>query len=285
MNTSKQLFNSLFWKISGLFFLLLILLGLGYVLITSYYTNRYIHEANQRLNKDLAQYTVDHVNTFREDGTVDTLAIQAIMNSMMVINPNVEVYLLNPEGEIITYVAPYKKVKLEKVDLEPVEHFISAYDTRCIMGDDPRNPGGQKVFSAAPIEVDDQLMGYYYIILASEKQGSVTSTLYGSYLLSIGTRSFFLTLFVAMLVGLLAIWLLTQNLRNIIETVKRFKEGEYKARIDSRGQGELTVLANTFNDMAGTIEQNIDELKAVENLRRELTANVSHDLRDRKSVV
>ena len=41
----------------------------------------------------------------------------------------------------------------------------------------------------------------------------------------------------------------------------------------------MVVLADTFNEMADTIVANIEELKSVENLRKELIANVSHDLR------
>jgi len=280
MNTSRPIFDTLFWKISGIFLCLLILLGVGYMFITSYYTNRYFQEANQQVNKDLAIYARDHVKTFNADGEVDTIAIQQIMSSMMIINPSVEVYLLNPSGKILTYVAPYKKVKLEKVGLEPIKEFIASENPSCILGDDPRNPGGEKVFSAAPILSEDKILqGYYYVILAGEEQSSVTSMLFNSYMLSIGTKFFFVTLFAALLIGLLGVWFLTRNLRDIVDTVRRFKEGDHSARIDSRGKGELTVLANTYNEMADTLVRNIDELKAVENLRRELTANVSHDLR------
>ena len=38
-------------------------------------------------------------------------------------------------------------------------------------------------------------------------------------------------------------------------------------------------LAGAINDMAGTIESNVTELKSVERLRKELVANISHDLR------
>jgi signal transduction histidine kinase len=80
-------------------------------------------------------------------------------------------------------------------------------------------------------------------------------------------------------VGLLVIWLITKGLRQVIEAVRRFKEGDRKARIENPGGSDLALLATTFNGMADTIEANIEELKSVENLRRELIANVSHDLR------
>jgi signal transduction histidine kinase len=68
-------------------------------------------------------------------------------------------------------------------------------------------------------------------------------------------------------------------LNTIISAVKRFKEGELSVRIKTRAKGELANVASTFNSMAETIERNIVQLKSVEELRKELIANVSHDLR------
>jgi len=90
---------------------------------------------------------------------------------------------------------------------------------------------------------------------------------------------FGITLLTAVVLGLLAIWFLTRSLSGVIAKVKRFKEGDYSARIAPNEAGDLVELSDTFNDMADQIVANIDQLKSVENLRRELIANVSHDLR------
>ena len=270
--------NTLYWKISMTLLGLLVILGVMYVLITGYVAGQYFLEVNQRLYGNIAKSTVNEVKPL-VDGEVDTTAIQDIMHSMMVVNPSVEVYLLDTVGNIITYVAPYKKVKLEKVNLEPIWQFIDSEEIPFIKGDDPRHPDKLNVFSAAPIMEGDQLTGYVYIILASEEQAAVTSTLFGSYMLKLGSNMFFVALAGALIIGLLAIWLLTKNLRSIIETVRRFKEGDLQARVTDSNKGEMTLLADTFNDMADTIVGNIEELKSVENLRKELIANVSHDLR------
>lgn len=270
--------NLLYWKISGVFLLLLSVLGIGYVMITSFVADRYHQEVNQRLYGTIADSTTRNVKIL-PSGEVDKASLQDVMHSMMVINPSVEVYLLDTEGDIITYVAPHKKIKLESVNLEPVLAFIGGDREKMIVGDDPRHPGDQKVFSAAPIIDQDELKGYVYIILASEEQAAVTDNLFGSYILKLGTWFFFLALALALLVGLLAIWYLTRNLRRIIDTVRRFKEGDYNARVYLKQEGELSSLADNYNAMADTIVANIEELKGVEKLRRELIANVSHDLR------
>lgn len=270
--------NLLYWKISGVFLVLLTILGLGYVMITSFVAERYHQEVNQRLYGLIADSTATKVQML-ENGEIDKATLQDVMHSMMVINPSVEVYFLDTLGGIITYVAPHKKIKLESVDLEPVSEFIDGNRDKMIVGDDPRHPGDRKVFSAAPFINDGVLKGYVYIILASEEQVAVTDNLFGSYILKLGTWFFFLALALALLVGLLAIWYLTRNLRLIIDTVRRFKEGDYQARVDLKRQGELSSLAENYNAMADTIVANIEELQGVEKLRRELIANVSHDLR------
>ena len=272
--------NSLFWKIAGTFLFILILLGFVFIYITVDSAQQYSNETNQRLNANIAEFIVNEAKPNLKDGNIDTLAIQDIMHSMMVINPSVEVYLLDPAGTIITYVAPYKKVKLKEVGLGEIKTFIKAKEKPFIKGDDPRNPGGKKIFSAAPVLEEDILTGYVYVILNSQIEESVSSALFGSYILKVGLKSFLIALISALLLGLLVIWLITKNLNHIIDIFRRFKEGDLKARINSEGNNsDLHDLGNTFNEMADTIVSNIDELKKVENLRRELTANVSHDLR------
>lgn len=196
--------NRLYFKISMALLLILGALGLGYLGITTYAEQAYFKEVNQRLYGSIADHTVTEVKPF-VNGEVDTTAIQDIMHSMMVINPNVEVYLLDTLGNIITYVAPYKKIKRKKVNLAPIEAFMTKDETAIIEGDDPRNPEGMKVFSAAPITENDRLLGYVYIILASEEQAAVTSSLYESHVLRLSSQIFLFTLLGALIIGLLAI--------------------------------------------------------------------------------
>ena len=83
----------------------------------------------------------------------------------------------------------------------------------------------------------------------------------------------------ALLVGLSSIWFLTKNLRLITGIVRRFQDGDLNARIKNPEKSDIAIFANSFNDMADTIVGNIDKMKSVDTLRRELIANVSHDLR------
>jgi len=274
-----------FWKISLVLVGILVLVGAIYVGITSQLAEKFYQERNQRLNAEIAAHIITEVKPFI-DGELTESATNDIMHHMMAINPSIEVYILDPSGKILTYVAPYKKVKLESVDLAPIKRFIQQKGEQYITGDDPRNPGLHKVFSAAPIISEgDALQGYVYVVLASEEYQSVSDYMYSSYVLRLGGRSFFIALGVSLLLGLFVIWLITKNLNKIITTVNAFRKGEMSARIPVKSTGGINDLAIAFNEMADTIVGNIEDLKSMENLRRELVGNVSHDLRTPLAVI
>ncbi len=270
--------NRLYLKLALVLVSILAALGLGYGYISSYTANAYFQEVNQRLYGNIASHLVQETKPLK-NGVPDTLATHDIMHSMMVINPSTEVYLLNPEGEIIDYVVPYKTVVRKKVNLAPVKEFIANEGNTFVLGDDPKNLEETKVFSAAPVMEGDKLTGYAYIILASEEQTEVASSLFSSYIMRTGLWMFLLALLGALVLGMIAVWYLTGNLRRISAKIRRFKEGDLSTRIAENEKGDWVELANTFNGMADRIEENIEEIKGVERFRRELIANVSHDLR------
>ncbi len=279
--------NRLYFKLSALLLGLFLMIGAAYVAISSYLNDDYLAEMHQRLYGSIASHTVAEVSPM-VDGRVDTLMIQDIMHSMMVINPSVEVYLLRPNGEIITYVAPKKRVQLERVGLEPIHAFLAAppQERPFLKGDDPRNPARPNIFSAAEMRnAAGELEGYLYIILSGEEQASVAGPLQSSYILRQGAFFFFLSLSLAFVVSLLVIRYLMRNLRRIEAAVHRFQEGDYAARVDTDMGGEFAAVATTFNGMANQITANIDELKSIDTLRRELIANISHDLRTPLAII
>ena len=282
---STNFFNSLYWKISATLLLLLVVIGCAYVFITVETVQMYFQEKNQRLNADLATHIVTEVKPSYIQGEVDEASMDKIMSSMMAINPSIEVYLLDTEGTILNYVAPYKKVKLSEVDLRPILSFVEKKGQEFVKGDDPRNPGVQKEFSAAPIMEDNRLVGYVYVILASEEHDIAAQDVVGNYIMRLGGKTMIITLLTTLGVGLLVFWLITRNLNKIIATVKRFKEGHLEERIPVESSGELKTLAITFNDMAQELLENIERIKTTESLRRELVANVSHDLRTPLSII
>ena len=86
----------------------------------------------------------------------------------------VEVYLLGNDGHIQAYAAPEGHIKLSLVDLTPIRRFIEG-DTLPLLGTDPRNAKAHKIFSAAPIRIDGQVHGYFYVVLQGEALDALAS--------------------------------------------------------------------------------------------------------------
>lgn len=282
---NKTLSNKLIKKLSISFLLIILLMGVTYVLISVFFSNKFHEETTQKLNANIANHLIEEkfksTSPFLEDGSVNKSLFGDIMHDMMAVNRGIEVYLLNETGEVLYSIVldhsnPNAPVK--KVDIEPIKEFISKNGDVYILGDDPRNKGEKKIFSAAQYQENGH-KGYVYIILVGEAFQAINQSLFSSYFLKLGLGASVLTMIFAAFIGWISIRFLTKNLRSIIFHVNRFREGDIESRIADPEKSDLSILSTTFNEMANTIAKNIEEIKSVDVLRRELIANVSHDLR------
>lgn len=280
----KTLTPKLVKKLWLAFILLVIMMGVSYVSITGYFANKHNQETTQRLNADIAKHVIDekfqNASPFLEDGTVNKPLFGDLMHDMMAVNRGIEVYLLNETGKVeYSVVLDHSdNAPAKSVSLAPIKSFIATEGKEFVLGDDPRNIGEQKIFSAAPYSINGS-NGYIYIILAGKKFKEVSTTLMGQYFAKLGLGATLLTTVFAALIGLLSIWFLTKNLRVITSKVRQFSEGDLTARIENPDTSDISIFANSFNEMADTITDNIGKMQSVDLLRRELIANVSHDLR------
>jgi signal transduction histidine kinase len=276
--------NLLFWKISAVFTGLLIVLGSIFIWIASTFSKSYYTAAHQQLYGNIAQHLTTFTKPFK-NGKPDTVVTHDIIHSTMVANPSVEVYLLDTAGNIIDYVVPDTTVQLHRVNIATVKQWLNAKDGIYPMGDNPKYPDEPGIFSAAPAYENGSLVGYVYAVLASEKQKEILSSLNDHFYFKLGSYIFFAALLAAFIVGVVTFFLITDSICTIAGTVRRFKEGDYSARVEGNARGNLGVLTSTFNEMADVIVGNFEKIKATEKLRQELIANVSHDLRTPLSII
>lgn len=279
-----NLFKSLYWKFSFVFLMLMIIIGGVYVYVTATAANEFFLKTKQALYKDVASELTNEVPIFIND-SLNEGAVQKIMMHHMKVNPTVEVYILDTLGKILTYDAPPEKIKKTHVSMVPIRELLRAKGESYVLGNDPRNPDACKVFSVAKVGDDGGLKGYVYAILASEEYDSISSMLMGNFIYNVSLKTFIVTVIFAVFIGLISIRYLTKNLKVIEKGVANFSEGNYDQRIQLHSKGEFSHLAQCLNDMAGVISGNIEQLKSIEKLRRELVANVSHDLRTPIAVI
>jgi len=290
------MFKTLYSKlVVTLLVIVLVLAGIGFSAL-KYSSVMYQQEVTQKLNRSLARNMIAE-EPLLQNQTVNQIALDNLLHMLMVINPSIEIYLLDTKGKILSYSAPDEKIKRKSVDLEPVNQFIKNENSHICLGDDPRHPSRQKVFSAARIPEKGKLEGYLYIVLSGENYDNVVEQLEDSYILRYSAISLVLMFTFVLIVGLGIFSLLTRRLKRLTNIIRHYS-GVYlgdehgivsldnkKEKIEKRypisnSQGdEVEQLGIQFNKMADRLDDQILKLKNNDSQRRELIANVSHDLR------
>lgn len=260
---------------------LLTALALGLLVLMSRTSDRYADELRQRLDAGIAMYVVRELTLI--DGTeVNDRAWRELANRAMTVNPSAEVYLLNPAGAVISSIVPMDRLQRQQIDLQPVRTFLRSPDLRPIYGDDPTRLNGRRVFSVAPIKSNDMLLGYLYVVLGGQPERSIAADLRGSYAMRAGAVALGLVLLTALVAGAGLFAALTRRLRALDKTMDDWSKS-VPMTADAPGAvvngDEISALTTRFDAMSGAIERQIRELQMTDELRRELIANVSHDLR------
>lgn len=275
--------RTLYSRLALTLFLLLLVIGLLLLPLIHRTSEMYQQEVVQKLNASLAQNMVAEQPLISDD-RINRQALDRLFHELMVINPSIELYLLDKTGDIMGYSAPEGRIKRSRLDLGPILEFVHSGPRFPLMGDDPRDLARRKVFSAARIPFEGPLQGYLYIVLGSERYDGIVQGLRGSYILRATALVTAVAIAVALIVGLVSFGLLTRRLSRLSSLVERYTESGLEHRLalpyPFRGAGdEIDRLGQRFNLMMGRIDEQLRELEKTDSLRRELVANISHDLR------
>ncbi|POA29219.1 MULTISPECIES: HAMP domain-containing sensor histidine kinase [unclassified Pseudomonas] len=251
--------------------------------------SNHMHELEvvQGLSRDLAQH-IAHDTQLMDANGLKPDALRELFSQLMLVNPSVEVYLLDSSGRVVGNAAPEGHLRREQVDLAPVRRLLNG-EALPILGDDPRSIDGRKVFSAAPLKVNGQQVGYLYVVLLSEEhdryaERGATSAALNTALWSIG-----MVALLCLIAGLTAFTLITRPLRRLTDTVAHFDIDGVPVAPPSPApsgpaenlatQDEIAVLDAAFRQMQKRLGEQWRSLTRQDQERRELVANISHDLR------
>ncbi len=280
---SDTMLRTLQGKLIAVFTLMLLLLALALALLGRYLNPLFLDELNQYLHRDLATNLAAETTFFQADG-INHKGLKSIFMNLMKVNPAIEVYLLDPTGDLLAFSAEEGRVKRQHVDTAIIDRFI-ADSPLPLYGDDPRAGERKKVFSAAAIRDGEVLQGYLYIVLGGEAYDEQVQMITRSYVQRLswfGMAALFLS---ALAAGTILFMMLTRRLRLLGHEMERYKQDDFRhlptlpARFDGRPGDDLDRLGATFREMADRIQHQLRELRNTDAARRELVANVSHDLR------
>jgi two-component system OmpR family sensor kinase len=276
--------KSLSAKLVAVMLALIGLVAAAFVAQSVFTTRLYLEEVSQKLNQPLARNIVESEDLIR-GGAANHDALERVFHTLMAINPSIEVYLVDPAGKLLAYSAPPGTVRRQRIDLAPVQAFLAGGATFPLRGDDPRNAQGRKVFSAWPVREGGKLAGYLYVVLGGQAYESVAQMIAGSYILRTAAGVAAASLLLSLAVGLLSFTFLTRRLRRLATAVEAFKRSQFREvlalpgwRRDGRGD-EIDELGVVVERMSRRIVEQLDQLRHADAARREMVANVSHDLR------
>lgn len=266
--------------------LLGVLLTIGILLVFAarYAAQTYFQEINQNLNRSIAMYVVDRMALFAGPGKVDPASFQRLADQAMTVNPSVEVYLLDANGQILTHALPPGTVQRDTVALAPINAFLGGARFP-VVGDNPRTAADQQVFSVHPIDDVNagSRLGYLYVVLGGKEYQSVMDMLSGSYVMRLTS----IVIIGALLAGgIMGSWLFgrtTRPLRQLRQRVHGYGEQGVQSAaglpLPASGIPEIDDLGSAFATMRSQLSEQFAQLDQNDRLRRELIANVSHDLR------
>lgn len=276
--------RSLYSKLAIVLLGLFCVTGIFFIILTVFSTEFYQSEINQKLNLKLAENIVAE-KLLMKDNRINEDALREIFHMLMVVNPSIELYLLDPQGRILSYSAPPEKVRLTRVDLAPIRNWFSKNRVLPVMGEDPRHPDNKKAITVARIPKQGHLEGYLYIILGGDIYDSVMQKIKGSYILQVSFWTIAAVVTFAIIAGFLVFAFLTRRLTKLASAMDEFKENKTvptikpNRRTDPFLEDEIDRLDHAFAKMAEHIQNQMKEIQHSDNLRRELVANISHDLR------
>jgi signal transduction histidine kinase len=243
-------------------------------------------EVTQRLSRGLAAH-IAQSSELMDEGGLRPDAVRRLFGQLMVVNPSVEVYLLDADGHITGDDAPPGHVKRDHVDLAPVRRFLAGAPLP-ILGDDPRSIAGLKVFSAAPLSgAGGAVGGYIYVILLGETRDALAARAAASATLRNTLRSMAIVAVLGIAAGLIAFGWITRPLRRLTEALSGFDPSANPTPLPAlaspatsrNANDEIAVLEKAFAQMAARINEQLSALARSDQMRRELVTNISHDLR------
>jgi signal transduction histidine kinase len=248
----------------------------------------------QGLSRNLAKHIVDNWPDVMASSASEGRNAErnAILSMLMVVNPTIQVYVLDDMGKVLAFINTTRELETRVVDLKPIEHFLQN-DMFPIRGTDPLNVASPRIFSVArftparshwPTLTEPSKQGYLYILINSQmnKNGHAVSGIADHFG---GSLTLLILAFIATSIGgYLIAKKLTGRLGNLAHNMAWFQRDEKEPLSSmpimfSRTGDEIAVLENSFATMKTRLEVQSSEAERRSYEHREVMAGVAHDLR------
>jgi signal transduction histidine kinase len=278
-----------------LWVLLALLLGWGALVALTFHHQAAEREAKvlQEVSRGLAAHIVAH---WPQMGNADPAANekaarQAVLQMLTVVNPGVQAYVLDADGTVAEYLGEPGMVQSPRVDLGPVNRFLSGHALP-LRGSDPMAPQSKaitankpsRLFSAAMFASrtgDTRPPGYLYLVLDGRARQQAALAVGDTPAWASAAAVALVGLLLATLIAAYALLRLSRPLHRLAQRMHGYQlglSGQAAPLAAPRGD-EVKLLGQAFEQMTQRIEAHAERERAQTAAQRETLASIAHDLR------
>ena len=207
------------------------------------------------------------------------------LDTFMSINPGIEAYLLDLQGNIQAAGALNTQVQRQRIDVKPLQQHIVGNHMYPLIGQDPVAINVDKPFTVAPVPDRESVQGYLYVVLQSQQQLDFEANKKANYYWLISMYILAVSLTIGFIVAVLFFSKFIQRINNLTSAVSHFRDSDfsqkpYQQQLENDyNDDEIGYLNQSFDSMAQHIQTQVAQIQAVDENRRNVLAGISHDLR------
>ena len=208
------------------------------------------------------------------------------LNAYTVLAPDTGMYLLDAEGRVLASSGqPQLFWSNWKVDLSTVRRSLSRDPAMPIFASDPEHEGRGCIVAARPLLENGREVAWLYVVPRSADIGTRTPELLKSYAVQTAVKVGLMVLAIGVALTVAMIALLTRPLTALTRVAERVRNGGFSAPLCATEfpfcdrDDEVGRLSRTFRETLERLRVEMDRVTQTDAQRREMVANVSHDLR------
>lgn len=279
------MFKTLYGKLAAVLLGFGVMMAVTFIVVIRYSHETYHDEISQKLNEGLAAKLVNEKQTLLRGQQFNQAALQDILDRLTLINPEIGLYLLDESGRIVASSDSQGSLVRPAIDIAPVRDVLDGNAKFPLHGDDPTDLSRKRVFSAAPVAFEGNREGFLYVVLRGDERDSGAQQLKKSYALRESLWVVGIGIVLSLVASLVLLNVVTQPLRRLTRVMEQFRQRGFSEKPDDTlvrrvlGGDDIDRLTATFDEMMRQMLQQMKELKTTDQTRREMVANISHDLR------
>lgn len=240
----------------------------------------FLQRAEWGLANEVANQLAEPLSQPPESAASALRSAQEIAYRFQRFNPYISIYVLQRDGSIIASFNPHDPLAFTKIDVAPIERFVAG--DRSVLPLLVQDPGAKKptfvVFSAARISAFGE-EGFVLVTLINATYAGMAELVMQQLNAKTAIAGIVIVCLSLTVLGVFLLRNLTRRVSKIAAAVEQYAAGNLAVRVDPGAEDELGMIATGINGMAVRLERHVAELERKDRIRRELIADIWHDLR------